>query len=151
MLSYQSNSKQCTKQGLSQTKGKAPKKMARLKERFFSSRHFLDHLPIHQSITRCFFTHFTFDNINVRAYINIYLYSFSFSTLQHIPNNPTRTKKKYRIINSLYQEIYYLWYGLLNMKSINYKYVKYTLHICIPNLTFMESNCFINKIREKNP
>lgn len=88
---------------------------------------------------------------NTNFICNIYLYSFSFSTLQHIPNNPTRTKKKYRIINSLYQEIYYLWYGLLNMKSINYKYVKYTLHICIPNLTFMESNCFINKIREKNP
>lgn len=151
MLSYQSNSKRCTKQGLSQTKGKAPKKMARLKERFFSSRHFLDHLPIHQSITRCFFTHFTFNNINVRAYINIYLYSFSFSTLQHIPNNPTRTKKMYRIINSLYQEIYYLWYGLLNTKGIHYINVKYTLHICIPNLTFMKRNYFINKIREKNP
>ena len=123
--------------------------MARLKERFFSSRHFLDHLPIHQSITRCFSTYFTFNNINVRAYINIYLYSFSFSTLQHIPNNPTRTKKKYRIINSLYQEIYYLWYGLLNMKGIHYINVKHTLHICILNLTFMERNCFINKIREK--
>ena len=125
--------------------------MARLKERFFSSRHFLDHLPIHQSITRCFFTHFTFNNINVRAYINIYLYSFSFSTLQHIPNNPTRTKKMYRIINSLYQEIYYLWYGLLNTKGIHYINVKYTLHIYIPNLTFMKRNYFINKIREKNP
>ncbi len=90
--------------------------MARLKERFFRHGIFLPSPYIHQSITRCF-SHFTFDNINVRAYINIYLYSFSFSTLQHIPNNPTRTKKKYRIINSLYQEIYYLWYGLLNMKA----------------------------------
>lgn len=151
MLSYQSNSKQCTKQGLSQTKGKAPKKMARLKERFFSSQHFIYHSPILQSITRCFFTRFTFNNINVRAYINIYLYSFSFSTLQHIPNNPTRTKKKYRIINSLYQEIYYLWYGLLNMQGTHYINVKHSLHICIPNLTFMKRNCFINKIREKNP
>ena len=91
---------------------------------FFLVTAFSDHLPIHQSITRCFFTHFTFNNINVRAYINIYLYSFSFNTLQHIPNNPTRTKKMYRIINSLYQEIYYLWYGLLNTKGIHYINVK---------------------------
>ena len=34
MLSYQSNSKQCTKQGLSQTKGKAPKKNGEIKGTF---------------------------------------------------------------------------------------------------------------------
>ncbi|WP_287330973.1 hypothetical protein [Parabacteroides sp.] len=34
MLSYQSNSKQCTKQGLSQTKGKPPKKNGEIKGTF---------------------------------------------------------------------------------------------------------------------
>ena len=92
--------------------------MARLKERFFFRHGIFSTISLFINQLHAVFSHiFTFDNINVRAYINIYLYSFSFSTLQHIPNNPTRTKKKYRIINSLYQEIYYLWYGLLNMKA----------------------------------
>lgn len=77
--------------------------------------------PIHQTFTG-YFLFACFLYIKVRVYINIWKELFtlhtshllSFSTLQTFQLSLRQLRKKHRTCKDLYQEIYYLWYGLLN-------------------------------------